>query len=85
MKKGIAALRALIVSLALSLVVTSLAADEAVGNIAVLQGKAQVFEGGKWVAARVGSLLYAQSAVQTAYGSKVIIAFRNGAQVALIG
>jgi hypothetical protein len=61
----------------------ALAAEQAAGKISGLQGKAQVFENGRWVPAALGSVVYPSSTIQTGYNSRVIITLRTGSQLAL--
>lgn len=62
----------------------SLFADNAAtGKIMSLTGKAQIFIGGKWTNAQIGSAVYSESAIQTGYNSKAIVLMRNGAQISL--
>ena len=48
-----------------------------------LNGKAQIFENGRWKNLQPGSPVYANSSLQTGYNSKVIVMFRNGSQISL--
>ncbi len=59
------------------------AAEQPAGKISGLQGKAQIFENGRWVAAGLGTLVYPSSTIQTGYNSRVIVMLRTGSQLSL--
>lgn len=83
MKKNKLAFLGILASLALCGVSPLSAGETAAGKISSMQGKAQVFENGRWLPAALGTIIYPSSTIQTGYNSKVIITLRTGSQLSL--